>query len=41
MVDYETLGRALGVKNVRKVDPYNIKETMEVIKEEMNRDELR
>jgi indolepyruvate ferredoxin oxidoreductase alpha subunit len=39
MVDYEQLVRAAGVKNVRKVDPYNIKETMAVIKEEMMRDE--
>ena len=39
MVDYEQLVRALGVKNVRKVDPYNVKETMEVIKEEVNRHE--
>jgi indolepyruvate ferredoxin oxidoreductase, alpha subunit len=39
MVDYEQLVRALGVKNVRKVDPYNVKETMEVIKEEVNRPE--
>jgi indolepyruvate ferredoxin oxidoreductase alpha subunit len=39
MVDYEQLARALGIKNVRKVDPYNIQATMEVIKEELNRDE--
>jgi indolepyruvate ferredoxin oxidoreductase alpha subunit len=39
MVDYEQLVRALGVKNVRKVDPYNVKETMKVIKEEVNRPE--
>jgi indolepyruvate ferredoxin oxidoreductase, alpha subunit len=38
MVDYEQIVRALGVTNVRKVDPYNVKETMETIKEEMNRD---
>lgn len=38
-VDYETLGKALGVKNIRKIDPYNIKECMEVLKEEMDRDE--
>ncbi len=38
MVDYEQIVRAVGVKHVRKVDPYNIKETMEVIKEEVNRD---
>jgi indolepyruvate ferredoxin oxidoreductase alpha subunit len=39
MVDYEQIARAVGVKNVRKVDPYNIEETMEVIREEVNRDE--
>jgi indolepyruvate ferredoxin oxidoreductase alpha subunit len=38
-VDYAQLARALGVKNVRMVDPYNIKETMKVIEEEVNRDE--
>ena len=38
-VDYEQLARAVGVKHVRMVDPYNIKETMEVIREEVNRDE--
>jgi len=39
MIDYETLAKAIGVKNIRKIDPYNIKETMEVVKEEMNRPE--
>jgi indolepyruvate ferredoxin oxidoreductase, alpha subunit len=39
MIDYETLGRAIGVKHIRNVDPYNIKETMEIIKEEMERAE--
>jgi indolepyruvate ferredoxin oxidoreductase alpha subunit len=39
MVDYEKLVRALGVKRVRKVDPYNLKNTMEAIKEEMEADE--
>lgn len=39
MIDYETLGKALGVKHIRNVDPYNIKETMEIIKEEMERPE--
>jgi len=39
MVDYEQLVRALGVKHVQKVDPYNVKATMETIKEEMNRPE--
>lgn len=38
-VDYEQLVRSLGVKNIRKVDPYNIMETMEVIKEEVERDD--
>ncbi|MCS7280364.1 MAG: indolepyruvate ferredoxin oxidoreductase subunit alpha [Desulfobacterota bacterium] len=38
-VDYEALVRALGVKHVRKVDPYKIKETMETIKEEVERNE--
>jgi indolepyruvate ferredoxin oxidoreductase, alpha subunit len=37
-VDYEQLARALGVQHVRTVDPYNIKETMGVIREEVNRD---
>ena len=39
MVDYEEIGRALGVKSIRKVDPYKIDETMEVLKEEMDKDE--
>lgn len=38
-VDYAEIGKALGIKNIRYVDPYNIKETMEIVKEEMNRDE--
>ena len=38
-VDYEQLAKAVGVRHVRTVDPYNIKETMEVIREELNRDE--
>jgi indolepyruvate ferredoxin oxidoreductase alpha subunit len=38
-VDYEKLVRALGVKRVRKVDPYNIKKAMATIKEEMETDE--
>ena len=38
LIDYETLVKALGVEHVRKVDPYNIKETMEIIKEEVERD---
>ena len=39
MVDYEQLVRALGVKHIRFVDPYNVKETMEIIKEELDRDD--
>jgi len=39
MVDYEQLAKAAGIKHVRKVDPYNIKETMEVVREEVNRDD--
>ncbi|MDD4196427.1 MAG: indolepyruvate ferredoxin oxidoreductase subunit alpha [Syntrophorhabdaceae bacterium] len=40
-VDYREIGKAIGVKeaNIRYVDPYNIKETMEIVKEEMNKDE--
>jgi indolepyruvate ferredoxin oxidoreductase alpha subunit len=38
-IDYEQLARAVGVKHVRKVDPYKVKETMEVIREEVNRDD--
>jgi len=36
-VDYAELARALGVKHIRKIDPYNIEETMKVIKEEVER----
>jgi len=39
MIDYEQLARAVGVKHVKKVDPYKVKETMEVIREEVNRDD--
>lgn len=39
MVDYEQIGRALGVKSIRKIDPYNISQSMEVLKEEMGKDE--
>ncbi len=39
MVDFEQLVRAAGVKHVKKVDPYNVKETMEAIREEVNRDD--
>lgn len=38
-VDYEELVRALGVKHVRKIDPYNIEETLKVIREEVERNE--
>lgn len=38
-IDYEQLARTVGVRHVRKVDPYKINETMEVIREELNRDE--
>jgi indolepyruvate ferredoxin oxidoreductase alpha subunit len=38
-VDYGELARTVGVKHVRKVDPYRINETMEVVKEEVNRDD--
>jgi indolepyruvate ferredoxin oxidoreductase alpha subunit len=37
-VDYEQLARAVGVAHVRKVDPYKLKETIEVIREEAERD---
>jgi indolepyruvate ferredoxin oxidoreductase alpha subunit len=37
-VDYEQLVRAVGITHVRKVDPYKLKETIEVIKEEVERD---
>jgi indolepyruvate ferredoxin oxidoreductase alpha subunit len=37
-VDYEQLARAVGVRHVRSIDPYNLKETMQVIREEINRD---
>lgn len=39
MVDYMEIGKALGVKSIRYLDPYNIKECMEIIKEEMNKDQ--
>jgi indolepyruvate ferredoxin oxidoreductase alpha subunit len=39
MIDYEQLARAVGVKHVKKVDPYKVKETTEVIREEVNRDD--
>jgi len=39
MINYEQLARAVGIKHVRKVDPYKVDETMEVIREEVNRDD--
>jgi indolepyruvate ferredoxin oxidoreductase alpha subunit len=39
MINYEQLVRVVGVKHVRRVDPYKINETMEVIREEVNRDD--
>ncbi len=39
MIDYEQLARAVGIQHVRKVDPYKVNETMEVIREEVNRDD--
>ncbi|MBN1566346.1 MAG: indolepyruvate ferredoxin oxidoreductase subunit alpha [Acidobacteria bacterium] len=38
-VNYEQLAKALGVQHVRMVDPYNIKETMQIIQQEALRDE--
>lgn len=39
-VDYGELGKALGAKNIRKVNPYHVDETLTTIKEEVNRPEL-
>jgi indolepyruvate ferredoxin oxidoreductase alpha subunit len=39
MIEYEQLARAVGIKHVRKVDPYKVNETMDVIREEVNRDD--
>jgi indolepyruvate ferredoxin oxidoreductase alpha subunit len=39
MVDFESLARSVGVKHVRIIDPYNVKETIEVIREEVARNE--
>jgi indolepyruvate ferredoxin oxidoreductase alpha subunit len=39
MIDYGRLVKALGLKHVRYVDPYNLKETFKTIKEEVERDE--
>ena len=37
-IDYAELAKAVGIKHVRKVDPYKLAETMEVIREEVERD---
>jgi indolepyruvate ferredoxin oxidoreductase alpha subunit len=39
MVDYEKLAKAVGVKHVRVLDPYDIENTVKVIREEVNRNE--
>jgi indolepyruvate ferredoxin oxidoreductase, alpha subunit len=39
IVDYAQLAKAVGVKHVRILDPYNIKETIEAVREEVNRPE--
>jgi indolepyruvate ferredoxin oxidoreductase alpha subunit len=39
MIDYAELAKAVGIRHVRKVDPYKLAETMEVIKEEAERDD--
>lgn len=39
MVNYEEIVRALGVKHVAKIDPYNLEATMATIKEEVNRED--
>lgn len=39
MVDYSEIGKALGVKSIRKIDPYNIDETIAVLEEEMDKPE--
>jgi len=38
-IDLEALCRSVGIKNVRVVDPYNLKECETVIKEELQKDE--
>lgn len=38
-VDFTSLVRTLGVKNIRSIDPYDLEETEKVIAEEMNRPE--
>jgi len=39
-VNYKKLGKALGTRAIRTVNPYNIAETLTTIKEEVNRPEL-
>jgi indolepyruvate ferredoxin oxidoreductase alpha subunit len=39
MIDYGQLVRSLGVKHVREVDPYDVKSTIETVREEVNRDD--
>lgn len=39
-LDFELLTKAMGVKNVRVVDPFNLKELEKIVKEEMARDEI-
>jgi len=38
-IDFLELGRALGIENPRKVNPWNLEETERVIKEELEKDE--
>ncbi len=38
-IDFVELGRALGIENPRKVNPWNVEETERVIKEEIEKDE--
>ena len=38
-IDFVELGRALGIENPRKVNPWNLEETERVIKEELEKDE--
>lgn len=39
MINYGELARAIGVKHVRKINPYDMKQTMEVVGEEVKRDD--
>ena len=40
IIDIEALVKSMGIKHVYKIDNYNLKETEEVIKREVERDEL-